>query len=181
MAGFTLVEGITVSAISLVVVIGLVTFFSVYNKAVNEGSANAMLQERADIVYDQIVHDVRSASQVLGAGEAFSASPSITPLASPELLLYNNDGLIYAAYRILNGVMQEAHPESPVAALGAGAYNDFRITGSEQVTVSPSSKFSLAGARRSVTIDVQLTMNYHQTLYTTASKLEVVRCRNGGS
>jgi type II secretory pathway component PulJ len=177
--GFTLIETLIAATISLVVVVGLVTFLYMYNRATKEGTANAMLQQQTEIAFEQLSRDIWMAVQVTGPTESWSATPDTTEMSATEIRLHNPDHLIFAAYKIENGQLMETHPSPAVAALTGGEFQPFTV-GSSMVMVNPGSTFKLSARRTSATVNLSLKTLVNNLAYTSPVRWEKIGCRNGG-
>ena len=177
-AGFTLVEVILVGVLSVVVTAGLAAFLRVYNGTISEGTANALIQQQSEIVIDQVSRNVQSAIQVAGPAETYSATPSGAAAVVTEIQMFDSSRQIFAAYKIQDGLLKEAHPDPPAASLLAVNYQPFMTGGGSPVRVTDISNFTLAAERRSVTINLAVKTAYRGVEYSTLSRNETVNCRN---
>jgi type II secretory pathway component PulJ len=174
--GFTLIEAIISGTVGVVIATSLVMFYTMYSKAVNDGTANAMIQQQAENVYDQISRDVHNSALVLASTEVWTTTPSAVAMIVTEIRCFNAAGLIFAAYKIENGYLKEARPNPPAAA--PGAWQSFTTGGGNQIGIATGGNFTLAALRRSVTINLPLSFTYRTVVYTLPSRNEVAGCRN---
>lgn len=176
--GFTLTEMLVVGTISVIITSVLITFITVYNRSIDEGTAHAHIQMASDVVHEQIGTDIRSADIVLEPGRNWTSNPNFTRTSSSEIILYNGNGMIFSAYKIVDNSLYELHNGTPTASLDADDYEAMKVGTDAAVTVAGDGGFSLSPKRDEVTIDLEISVTYKQTTYTTPSKGEVYRCRN---
>jgi hypothetical protein len=136
------------------------------------------MQMQSEIALEQISRDIWSAMQIVGPAEAFSGSPSTVATTVSEIRLYNADTLIFAAYKIENGRLNEAHPSPAAASLDGTDYRPFTVGGNQIITVSPNSNFQLAALRRSVTVNLAITTTQSNISYITPARGDLITCRN---
>jgi type II secretory pathway pseudopilin PulG len=167
--GFTLIEGIVAGIVGVIIAGIVVVFLNIHNKAVKEGTAKSLVQMQAEVITKQISRNIRSANVVLGPGETWSPKPKFTTRDTTIIILYDNAGAVFAAYRIEGGVLKESKDGT--------AYTDFKA-GTEKVKMDKGSNFALSANRKEVTLNLRVAVNYKGVDYKSNIVGGMYQCRN---
>jgi prepilin-type N-terminal cleavage/methylation domain-containing protein len=164
--GFSLVEMLVSSVISMIIGGVIYTIFFMYSNQAGASVSQLLMQQQYDNVSRQISQDIRRASYVLGPGEtptSFSAgSDTVTSIA-----MCNSDGVVFAQYSISGTQLTEGSQQIP-----------FQAGGSTVKVVTGASNFILGPQRRSVSINLSLFKNDLRTTHTISARRDVFQCRN---
>jgi prepilin-type N-terminal cleavage/methylation domain-containing protein len=179
--GFTLVEALVASVISLVIATVAFTIFDMHNRELSEGSANMLLQRQYEGIANAISASCRRAFLVLADQDGTWSSP-YRP-AWPErntmtILMYDTTAPFPAqigGFRINGNFIEEWKSEIETAE----KWKPFTIGGGDSVHVVPDkSNFGLSNNRDRVTVNLTLTTSYRHKQYTLSSRGDLFRCRN---
>lgn len=176
--GFTLVETMVTGVLLTVFSVGILTFFRMHNLEAGTSSANFNLQANANVVREQLSRDVRNANRILAPGETWTQTITVMDTVNEdEVHLYDNSGTIFAAYRLHDGFLHEAHFSSPVSTVEADDFEVFSI-GPQQVAASDSSYFFLTPARQLLVLNAELTIDKNSISQSMQLAGTAYRCRN---
>lgn len=164
--GFSLVEMLVSSVVSMIIGGVIYTIFFMYSNQAGASVSTLLMQQQYDNVSRQISQDIRRASFVLGPGEAPSSfSAGFDTVTS--IVMCNSDGVVIAQYAISGTQLTEGSQQVP-----------FQAGGSMVKIVSGASNFILGPQRRSVSINLSLFKDDRNTTHTIAARKDVFQCRN---
>jgi hypothetical protein len=164
--GFTIVESIVASILSLIIgfVIYTVAFF--YTNESSSSVSRFMMQQQFDNVAMQISSAVHRASFVVAEGE--------TPVAHgvgfdsvASIQLFNLSGQLFGQYSIINGRLYEGIQQK-----------QYRAGGSAINVVSANSFFIVYPQRKAVALHLSICMTERKNIHTLSLRKAVFLCRN---
>jgi Tfp pilus assembly protein PilW len=164
--GFSLVEMLVSSTVSMVIGGVIYTVFSMYSSQAGSSVSMLLMQQQYDNVSRQISQDIRRASYVLGPGETPS-SFSAGSITVSSIAMCNSNGVVFAQYAISGAQLTEGLQQVP-----------FQAGGSTVKVVAGASNFILDPQRRSVSINLSLLKNDLNTTHTISARRDVFQCRN---
>jgi hypothetical protein len=167
-AGFTLVEGVVGSFLTMIIVAVMYTFFTMNSQLVARGALNTKIQMQYTTAVEQIGRTARRAASVFAAGEPWKAEAQATPDTATSIWMYDATGHPIGGYQIAGTELLEWVNNE---------WKNFRV-GSSDVKVKTASAFFLADDRRSVTLDIAVVSSGMSLADTALSKNEVFLCRN---
>jgi prepilin-type N-terminal cleavage/methylation domain-containing protein len=163
--GFTLVETIVASVVSLVVGGAMFSLLFMYSNRSNESISSFLLQQQYENVSQQIGRDVRRASLVLKEGETPSQHGSGFDTVT-TIVLWNATGAIFAKYKIDGTTLNEGVDEKPYQV------------GSGSVKINGYSYFVISPQRKNVNINLSLSKTNRGTLVSSLPRMDILLCRN---
>jgi prepilin-type N-terminal cleavage/methylation domain-containing protein len=164
--GFSLVEMLVSSVISMIIGGVIYTIFFMYSNQAGASVSMLLMQQQYDNVSRQISQDIRRASYVLGPGET-SGSFSAGFDTVTSIVMCDRNGVVIAQYAINAAQLTEGSQQVP-----------FQAGGSTVKIVDGASNFILGPQRRSVTINLSLLKRDHSATHTIAARKDVFQCRN---
>jgi prepilin-type N-terminal cleavage/methylation domain-containing protein len=164
--GFSLVEMLVSSMVSVVIGGVVYTIFFMYNNQAGASVSTLLMQQQYDNVSRQIAKDIHRAAFVVGPGET-PATFIAQPVTVTSIFLYNSDNTVIAQYDIDNNQLTEGANHTPFQA-GGGTVN----------VVPGVSNFVLDDQRRSVSIQLSLSRNALNAQHTIKARKDVFQCRN---
>lgn len=165
--GVTLVELLTAVVLVTVLAGVILTALIFFNGEVEEGSANSILLMRQENVADLLAREIRDASAVLQPDEHWEDLPYEDPVeAAATIVLYDTDGNDGNRYRVHDGRLQEK-------PAGQADWSDI-LYGDTPITVTSAGGFTLSEDRRTVILDLTLTMDDYSLPFGGGT----YRCRN---
>jgi len=171
MRGFTLVEAIVASAVSVVVGVVMLTILQMNNNGVSNGALNARIQMQYETVVSQIGRSARFANVVLTTSEGCPPAANAAPAAGITAInMFNDDCKCIGGFQIVSTTLQEYDTITL-------AWKNFRV-GASDVQVTPSSSFSLTGDRKWLTLNIAVFSTFLSLKDTAVSKQEVFVCKN---
>jgi len=167
--GFTLVEAIVASAVSVVVGAVMLTILQMNNNGVSNGALNARIQMQYETVVSQISQNARFANVVLTSSESWPpAANAAAATGISQIDVYNAIGTKTGGYKIVGTALQEY--------VGATWIN-FKV-GPNAVQVTSGSGFSLTADRKWLTLNLSVFSTFLSLKDTALSKREAYICRN---
>jgi Tfp pilus assembly protein PilW len=164
--GYSLVEMLVSSMVSIVIGGVVYTVFSMYNNQAGASVSALLMQQQYDNVSRQIAKDIRRAAFVVGPNET-PASFIAQPVTVTSIYLYNTNNTVIAQYAIGGSQLTEGANHAPFQA-GGGTLN-----------VLPGvSNFILDAERRSVSLQLSLSRNSSNAQYAIKARKDVFQCRN---
>jgi type II secretory pathway pseudopilin PulG len=164
--GFSLVEMLVSSMVSIVIGGVAYTVFSMYNNQAGASVSTLLMQQQYDNVSRQIARDIRRAAFVVGPGET-PAAFNAQPVTVTSIFLYASDNTVLAQYAIGGNQLTEGANHAP-----------FQAGGSTVRIAAGASNFILDADRKSVRINLSLLKNDHAAAHTIAARKDVFQCRN---
>jgi hypothetical protein len=166
-SGFTLVEALVASSLSIIIGSILYTILQMSNQLVGNGGLNTKVQMQYGIVVMQIGKSVRGANKVI-ENQTWPPASNAPALSTQTIYLFSTTGVQTGGYRINGTTLQE---------LISGTWQNF-VIGSSTVQVTAASNFSLSGDKAWVTLGVNVFSTYRALKDTVSSKQEAFECRN---
>lgn len=165
--GFTLVEGIVAGALSLFTIVTAMALYKMNADQIRGSFIRSMTRMQYQTLIEQIESDARQAKVVLTTSGATTFDTDTAAKTSDAIYFFDGSGNTLGGYRRVGTILRE--PDSI-----------FRVGGRtvRVVDVGTNNTFSIAGDKKSVTLNLSVFGVDGSLRDTVTSKRETFVCRN---
>jgi type II secretory pathway pseudopilin PulG len=168
--GFTLVESIVAGALSMFVLVTGMTLYTLNADQIRDSFTRCQIRVQYQVLIEQIERSVRQSKVVLpsNAGDFFDIDE--TPVLTDIIYCVDNSGTTLGAYRRSGTELQEFKTSFSPFKVGSNAVN--------VLDCGANQTFTIAGDRKSVTVNLSVVAGSGLFKDTVVSKKETFVCRN---
>ena len=175
--GFTLIEGIVASLISVILVGVLLTILTMNNSGVKNGAINTQVQAQYEIAIEQIAAAARKATAILAGGETWPPTAGMAATTTSKIEMYYQDAVgnvtRIRGFKVDGGVLKECS-----SGFSDADYIPFKVGSWPALSVLDASPFTLTSNRKSVTVSMRVCGVFSGDSAIAPARGEVFTCRN---
>lgn len=174
-AGFTLVEGVVASLLSVILAGVLFAILRMNNDGVKDGAVNAKVQFQYETAMAEIAKSARQAAAVLDGvtGEAYPPAGTFTEISTSKIVMFDGNGNKFRGFWVKGGALYECS-----AGFTLADYTLFKVGNWSTLNVPDANPFQLSSDRLTLTTSMSVTGTFSGITAVAPSRGEVFACRN---